>query len=266
MRSIAALIRVSWLTHTSYRLNVLFSLASMVALFIPVYLVANALQPVVARSIANEGEVYFGFLITGMAVMQLIMAGINGLPNAVSGGIRSGTLEALFATPTPLPYLLLGMMGYGFLWAVVRSILLIAGYAVVGGQIAFGSIPLAALILALTILAHVPVGLVAASMILVFRTSGPLIPAFLSATSLLGGVYYSTTVIPEIVRRLADFVPLTYGLRAFRRTLLSGEPLAAVIGDVSALAAIALVFLTLGSLLFAWSLRYARRAGSLAQY
>ena len=43
--------------------------------------------------------------------------------------------------------------------------------------------------------------------------------------SLLGGVYYSTSVIPEVVRPLASVVPLTYGLRALRRTLLSGEPL-----------------------------------------
>jgi ABC-2 type transport system permease protein len=266
MRSVLALIRVHWLTHTSYRMNLVFSVLSLAALFIPVYLVANALQPVVAESIADEGGVYFGFLITGMAVMQMVGASANGLPTAVSGGISSGTLEALFATPTPLPHLLAGMVGYGLIWAVLRGVILIAIFAVVGGGVAMGSIPLAALIMALLVVAHLPVGIVAASMILIFRTAGPIVPGVLSATSLLGGVYYSTTVIPEVVQPLAGVIPLTYGLRAFRRALLSGEPFAAVAADVTILAGFSVVLLAASLLLFAWSLRYAQRAGSLAQY
>ena len=51
MRKILALVRVYWLTHTSYRMNVVFSVLGLGALFVPVYLVANALQPVVEPSI-----------------------------------------------------------------------------------------------------------------------------------------------------------------------------------------------------------------------
>jgi ABC-2 type transport system permease protein len=266
MRGILALIRVSWLTHTSYRMNVVFSVLGLVALFIPVYLVSGALQPVVANSIQNEGGVYFGFLIAGLAVTQVANVAARGLPNSVSGGISSGTLEALFATPTPLPQLLVGMMGYDLLWAVVRATLLVVGFLIVGGSLAFAGLPLAAVILVLLVVAYSSVGIVAASMILVFRTSGPFVPGVLSAFSLLGGVYYSTSVIPSVVRPLAAFVPLTYGLRAFRKTLLSGDPFSAVARDISMLAVLAFVLLGASLLIFVWSLRYARRAGSLAQY
>lgn len=266
MRSIFALIRVSWLSFTSYRMNVVFSAVSLIVMFVPIYFVSGALQPVVEESIANEGGYYFGFLIAGMVVMQVIGAAMTGLPNAISGGIKSGTLEALFATPTPLPNLLVGLVGYALLWSTFRGTLLLAGLPLVGGDFAFSGIPAAALILVLTVLAHVPVGLAAASMILVFRTAGPLIPGTMAAISLLGGVYYSTSVIPDVVQPLAAFIPLTYGLRAFRRTLLSGEPVAAVMGDVAILAGMTVVLLAIGLAAFAWSLRYAQRAGSLAQY
>ena len=266
MRGILALIRVNWLTYTSYRMNVVFSMVSLVALFIPVYLVSGALQPVVARSIENEGGVYFGFLITGLAVTQVLNVAARGLPNSVLGGINSGTLEALFATPTPLPHLLVGMTGYGLLWALIRATLLVGGFLIVGGSLALAGLPVAAGILVLLVLAYFSVGVVAASMILVFRTSGPFLPGVLSAFSLLGGVYYSTSVIPSVVRPLAAFVPLTYGLRAFRRTLLSGDPFSAVARDVWILAVFAVVLLSVSLLIFVWSLRYARRAGSLAQY
>lgn len=266
MRSALALIRVSWLTHASYRLNVIFSMTGLVAFFVPVYFVADALQPVVADSIADEGEVYFGFLITGMVVLQVLSVAMSALPGAISGGISSGVLEALIATPTRLNRLLVGMVGYQTLWAIFKGFLLLVAFALVGGQVAVSGLPLALATLSLLFLAHFPLGLMAAAMILVFRTSGPLIPGLIAAFSLLGGVYYSTTVIPEVVRPLAGLIPITYGLRAFRRAFLSGEPFGAVAGDVVVLAVMAAVLMLAGVLAFRWALDYARRAGSLAQY
>jgi ABC-2 type transport system permease protein len=266
MRSVIALIRVHWLTFTSYRMNVVFSLAGLVAMLVPVYLVGRSLQPVVARSIAEEGGVYFGFLIAGLAMMQLVGMSIRALPNSISSGIGSGTLEALFATPTPLPELLAGMMGYGLLWAAFRAVLLMIGMAALGGPLAVDAIPLAAAILILTALAHLPIGVMMAAAVLVFRVTGPLVPALLGIFSLLGGVYYSTTVVPEVVRPLTSFIPLTYGLRAFRQSLLSGEPLHAVAGDLATLAIFIVILAALSVVTFAGALRYARRTGTLGQY
>ena len=266
MRSLIALVRVHWLTFTSDRMNVVISLAGLVALLVPVYLVGRSLQPVVAQSIANEGEVYFGFLIAGLAMMQLVGMSIRALPNAISSGIGSGTLEALFATPAPLPALLAGMMGYGLIWAAFRAIVLVIGMAVLGGPLSIDGIPLAAAILLLTVLAHLPIGVLMAAAVLVFRVTGPLVPALLGVFSLLGGVYYSTTVVPAVVRPLTSLVPLTYGLRAFRQTLLSGEPLRAVAGDVAMLVVFIVVLAALSAVTLAGALRYARRTGTLGQY
>ncbi len=266
MKSIIALIRIHWLTFTSYRMNVVFSLGGLLAMLVPVYLVSSSLQPVVAESIAGEGGAYFGFLVIGLAAMQLIGISVRGLPQAIAGGITSGTLESLFSTPTSLQQLLAGLTGYGILWAVIRSSLLIAGIALFGGTLFWTGVPLAALIVALLVLAHLPFGVLLASGTLVFRTTGPIGPALLGAFTLLGGVYYSTTVIPEVVRPLAALMPTTYGLRALRRVLLSGETLGAVAGDVAVLAVIGGVLLAISMVVFSWSLRYAKRSGTLAQY
>jgi hypothetical protein len=51
-----------------------------------------------------------------------------------------------------------------------------------------------------------------------------------------------------------------------RRALLSGEPLGTVAADVGVLATFAAVGLAVGFGAFVWALRYARRAGTLAQY
>lgn len=266
MSRILALVRVSWLTFVSYRMNLLFTLAGLAALFVPIYFVAPAIQSVAGPSIADEGGQYFGFVILGIAVMQVVNVSMRELPNAISGGISSGTLESLFATPTPLPVLLIGMVGHGMLWGVARCALLVAGFALTGGSLVVQAIPFAASMLLLLVLAHSSIGLLAAAMILLFRAAGPLVAGATIASSLLGGVYYSTGSIPESVRPLAGLVPLAHGLRAIRRTLLEGTPVSAVWGDVAALVALTVVLLAASLSLFAWSLRRARRAGSLSQY
>src|SRR5690606_1798317 len=103
-------------------------------------------------------------LVTGMAILQLVAASANAMPNSISGGIASGTLEALFATPTPLPQLLAGMSGFGILWAAARATLLVVAFAVVGGGLSLSHVPLAIVIAVLLVLAHLPIGIVAASM------------------------------------------------------------------------------------------------------
>jgi ABC-2 type transport system permease protein len=247
-------------------MNLVMSFVGLIATFVPIYFVSDALQPVVAESIADEGGVYFGFLIIGTAVLLAVNTSIQALPQAISSGITSGTLEALFATPGRLQELLVGMIGYDMLWASLKAVLLVVAFAAFGGPVIITGIPTATLVLVLLVLAHFAFGLVAASMILVLRTSGPLIPGLLGGFSLLGGVYYSTSVIPDAIRPLADFIPLTYGLRALRRSLLSGASLTAVASDILVLTGFAVGLLTAGALVFRLSLRFARRTGSLAQY
>ena len=46
MREIIALVRASWQTERSYRFNMVLSFVSLVSMIIPLYFIANALNPV----------------------------------------------------------------------------------------------------------------------------------------------------------------------------------------------------------------------------
>ena len=129
-----------------------------------------------------------------------------------------------------------------------------------------GSVALSLLILMLIILAYLPFGLLAAALQLAFRTAGPLPSAVLIASSLLGGVYYPTQVIPSWIQRVSEAVPLTYGLRALRETLLEGASFRAVMPDVATLVGFVLLLTALSLFALSEALHYARRSGTLAQY
>jgi ABC-type multidrug transport system permease subunit len=92
------------------------------------------------------------------------------------------------------------------------------------------------------------------------------VPAALTASALLGGVYYPTHVIPSWLEHLSTLVPLAPALRIVRRLLLQGAPVMDVRTDVALLAAQAAVLAAVGTLVLGTALRHARRAGTLGQY
>lgn len=266
MSRAAALARAGFLTDASYRVGMLVSLAGLVATTVPVYLLARAMQPLMAESIDAQGGEYFAFVLVGMMATYFVATACNALPGTVSSGVRTGTLEALLATPAPLPSLLGGLVAYPLLWTLLRAVVLLAAGAILGARFAWGGAAAGALILGLIVLAHLPFGLIGAALLLAFRTTGPLLQGVVVVSILLGGVYYPVEVVPEWIRPAAHAVPLGYGLRALRMALLEGAPVAALARDVAVLSAMAIGWMTIGAGALRLALRHARRAGTLAQY
>jgi len=266
MRSALALVRVSWLSALSYRVATLLSFAGLFASLIPIYLISGAVQEVAQESIVREGGNYLGFVIVGLAAVYILSTAVGAIPGAIAGSLGSGTFEALLVTRTSVPVILIGLAGYPLLQSTLRAGLLVVGGAVLGVEIAWRMMPAVAVILVLMIVAYASIGLVAAALVLVFRTSGPLITAVIAGSALLGGAYYSTTVVPGWLRALTDFVPLTYALRPIRQLLLGDAAWAEVVNDVSILTLIAVAALVVGSLSFSAALARARRTGTLSLY
>lgn len=266
MDRVLALALAQWKVATSYRLQTLLSFAGLAFTVVPLFFVSRAVEPVMANAIRDEGGSAFGFLLVGTAVIMLVTVALSTIPTALASGIGSGTLEALLSTPTPVPTLLAGLSAYPLLMATLRAVVLVASGALLGVALPLGGLPLAALILALILAAHLAIGLVSGALVLAFRTAGPLGRAVLVASSLLGGVYYPAHVVPSWLQQVSALLPLTYGLRALRQVLLQGASLTAVRGDLATLAAETALLAVVGATCFHLAFRSARRRGTLAQY
>ncbi|MDB4870323.1 MAG: type transporter [Gemmatimonadales bacterium] len=266
MREAWALIRSTWLTAASYRMAMLVSLFGLILVVLPIYFVANALQQTMQQTISAEAHQYFGFVVLGAVAFSLITSCCTALPGALDGAIGRGTFEVILGTPARISAICVGFMGYGVLWALLRGVILFGVAVLLGLSVVWKAVPLGVALLALTMLSYVGVGLLFAALILAFRTTGPLSSAVLTASMLLGGVYYPTQVIPSWIRDLGSVVPLTYGLRAIRQVVLRGDPLTAVARDVEILAAMTVLTLFSGIIAFSFALRHARRTGTLSSY
>lgn len=266
MASVLALLRAAWLSATSYRVATLLSLAGVAATVVPVYFIAGAVQDLAATSIQRESASYFAFIVVGIASVYIVSAATGSLATAMSSTIGNGTLEALLVTRTGIPALLAGLSAHASVQAALRAVVLLLTATLLGADIRWAMAPLAAAIAALTFIAYAGIGLVAAALVLLFRTSGPLITTVVGVSGLLGGAYYATTAVPGWLRQLTDFVPLTYGLRPARMLLLGNASLPEVTADVSLLVLMATASLLIGAVAFTLALRRARRDGTLSQY
>lgn len=266
MNRIVAFLRKDGLVAASYRMNMILSVASLLTLVVPMFFIAGALQPVVGGAIASEGGEYFAFVVAGMATYQLVIAAVGSLPTAVATGLRTGTFEVMLTTPTRLPTLLLGMVSYPLAWAALRAGAMLGAGALLGASYAFDRIAIVIVIWAAIAMAYVPFGILAGALLIVTRTTGPLPGAVLTASMLLGGVYYPTHVIPSWLQHLSDAVPLTYGLRSMRRVLAADVRVSEVAFDLGIVVLLAAVLTSISLVAFNLALARARRSGSLAHY
>lgn len=260
------MMRMEWITARSYRLRMLLSFVTLLLAVVPVYFIGRALDPTMAASISTEGSDYFGFLVLGVAVVPLVAAAAGTLPAAIASGIGTGTLETQLCTPIGLPALVAGLCGYSLAWGALRAALVVLLGVALGMHIAWSGLALGMVIVLLTVLAYLPVGLVAGALVLRFRTAAELPKLAVYASVFLGGVYYPTSVIPTWIRHLADVVPISFGLRALRRVLLQDASVSSVVGDVGALALSVAVTTVIGMYALRSALRHVRQAGTTGQY
>lgn len=266
MREARALIRAAWLTAASYRVAMIISVVGLAGVIVPLYFIANALQPVMAGPIAGESSEYFAFVIIGAITFSLVATSVTALPGALDGAIGRGTLEVILGTPARLPAVCAGLMGYPVIWALIRATILVAAALLLGTRVVWSGAAPAVGVLVMTMLCYVGISLVIAAPILVFRTAGPLTTGVLTGSMFLGGVYYPARVIPSWIRDVSDVMPLTYGLRAVRQLLLRGDGFAAVSRDVEILTLMTVISLAVGTAAFVGALALARRSGTLATY
>src|SRR5690606_11179973 len=266
MRSAFALTRATLLAALTYRTRMLLSLVGVIATIVPIYFVAGALQPVLESALRGEGEHYFAFLVVGTASLLFLTTTLGTLPGAIGSGIVTGTWEALLATPAPRWAILAGLSGYAMFWTALKCFVLFAVAVLLGAKFEWSGLLPTVLVLFLTLVPYVAVALVSAAGVLAWRTRTPLAQGVLLLSVFLGGVYYPTHLIPGWLESVADWVPLTHGLHASRKLLLEGAAIGDVIPELELLLLFAVVAALAGGLVFAGALRYARRAGTLAQY
>ncbi|MFQ5695537.1 MAG: ABC transporter permease [Terriglobia bacterium] len=266
-RKLVAFLRRDFLLATSYR----FALALQ---FVQI-LLFSAMAFFLARFLRQQGLVevtpfardYFSFVILGVAFFDYLGTALNTFSQALREGQLTATLESLLVTQTRLETVVLGSALYAFLATTVRvGVFLLVGTALFGLPLGEANWAAAFTLLLLSVAAFSALGILSACFILLFKRGNPFAWALLSASGLLGGVFYPVQALPDWMQTLARLLPLTYCLEGIRRALLAGAGLAELWPQTVALLLFAGLGLPAALLLFRVAVRRAKVTGTLAHY
>lgn len=263
-----AFLERDFLSEVSYRFGFFLQFGGAFLSALTWYVIAQLVEPSSLAAASLGGVDYFSFVLVGLAFYLYLQSSLGAFASKIRQEQLTGTLEALLSTPTSVPAIILCSSLWDFVVASFRVLLYLGIGALLGVRIAWGNSGAAVAVLALTIVSFSSIGILSASLILYFKRGDPINFLIVSAHTLLGGVLFPVELLGRWpwARRLSDLLPLTYALRAVRRTLLGGAPLSEVRGDLGMLVLFAAILLPASLVAFRFAMRKAREEGSLVHY
>ena len=185
-------------------------------------------SPLVVNSTPVIPGNYFDFIGPGLIMLLSMMAGLTALGSALSREKEEGTITAVMLSPIRTGSFLSGKM----LSQLVRS-LIQAGVVIILVILLFhmsfrGNILLTALILILGIFGFLGLGLLVTALTKDQETSQLLLNLVFFPMLFLSGVLYPLQELPKFIADIARFLPLTYGVSAFRQVIVFNASISAV--------------------------------------
>lgn len=229
------------------------------------YFVARFVDSPELRAALPQGTTYFAYSLVGFVFFDYLHAALDSFDRSLEEARDSGTLEPLLVTQVSLPLILVGSALYPFVVTTLR----IAVYLAWGA--ALFHFPLGAanwlsvfVVLLASLLAFSSLGIFSAAYLLLFKRGNPGKWFFLGVSSLVGGMLFPVSILPNWLQVIAYLNPVTYTLDAVRAALLGGATFSQIARALLILLLFAAVLLPSSVAAFSWALRRTKITGTLS--
>jgi ABC-2 type transport system permease protein len=180
--------------------------------------------PVTFESVESRDLGYIDFLVPGIVGMTVMQLGLFGVAFGFVQLKRTGALRRLFATPTSPAYFLSAQVASRLVLGYVQVAILI-GIGIWFGLQMFGSWLVLAVIIGLALLIFLAVGFGVAGWAKNEDQAAPVANLISLPMLFLSGVFFPRDAMPEFLRGITQFMPLTYVNEALRGVMNDGAGL-----------------------------------------
>jgi ABC-2 type transport system permease protein len=255
--------KADFLTTIRYRnamvgtvIGVLFQVATY-------YYLSRAIGP----GFRPDGVPAFAFLLIGIGISGYLHSATYSFVRSVREAQSSGTFEILMSSSTP-GTLVLMLMGISSSLAQLLELglYMFFGLALSGFRLDQANIAGALAIFALSLLVTVAIGLLCASVQIATQKSDSVVSWLGASAALAGGALFPISVLPGWLQSIARLNPLLYCLDGLRAALYKNASFSELSMPLLALGVGGLIALPLSLFLLEFTLRRARRSGSLGFY
>ncbi len=267
LRKLALLFRRDFAVASSYRLAFAIELFQALLGSASFYFLSRFIESPTLQKSLPAGSNYFSFALVGIAFFDYLSVALSTFDASLQEARQNGTLENLLVTQTSLPVILVGSSLYPFVLMSLRTAIYIGWGAVLFGFPLAGANWLgAALVLAASVLALSGLGILSASYLLIFKRGNPVNWAILGLSSVVGGMLYPISVLPNWLQFVARLTPVTYSLEGMRAAILGHASMRELLPSIAALLVFAIVLLPISFAIFSWALRRTKITGTLTHF
>jgi ABC-2 type transport system permease protein len=229
------------------------------------YYVARFVDSPQLRHALPQGNSYFAYSLVGFIFFDYLHAAVDTFDRSLVEARDSGTLEPLLVTQVSLPVIVVGSAIYPFAVTTLRIAVYLGWGAALFGFPLGGANWLSVLaMLVATLLAFSGLGIFSSAYLLLFKRGNPGKWFLLGVSSVVGGMLFPVSILPEWLQVIARLNPVTYALDGMRAALLDGTSFFGIARALLVLLLFAVVLLPSSMLAFSWALRRTKTTGTLS--
>ncbi len=238
------------------------SIAGQVLAF---YFMSKLIGPSKNFGFGGHASSYFDYVIVNLAFIEFQTVAIQSFQRAIRSDQMLGTLEAVLATPTGLPLIVLSSGLWAFALTVVEVAVYLGIASLLGLNLTHTNLATAGTFLVLTVACMSPVGVLSAASIMTFKQLGPTNWIANGLAMLLGGVLFPVSKLPLALQYVSWMLPITHALNGIRGAV-NGATVAQLAPDAIWMAGCAVLLLPISLVAFATAVRRAKIDGTLGHY
>ena len=208
---------------------------------------------------------YFDFIVVNLAFVRFQATAIQCFQTAIRDDQLAGTLEAIIATPTSLPIIILSRGLWAFTLTLMQVALFMILAVALGLNLTHVNILSAVVFTLLTIACMSPLGVMSAAGIMTFKQATGTGFVMGGLTQLLGGVLFPVSSLPLVMQDVSWLLPIRHALDGIRGAV-HGATLAQLAPDAIWLLIAAAVLLPISLSSFGRAVQRAKMDGTLGQY
>ena len=207
--------------------------------------------PLTFESVESRDLGYIDFLVPGIVGMTVMQLGLFGVAFGFVQLKRTGALRRLFATPTSPAYFLSAQVASRLVLGYMQVAILV-GIGILFGLQMFGSWLVLAVITGLALLIFLAVGFSVAGWAKNEDQAAPVANLISLPMLFLSGVFFPRDAMPEFLRSITQFMPLTYVNEALRGVMNEGSALTDLGPQLLGMGVWAVITFVIAVRLFKW--------------
>ena len=251
----------------SYRLSYFTELFFAFLLIFFLFFLSNSFNFAEESMYSRFKGDFFLYSITGFSIVNVMGQCYGSVINNLRESQSFGYIEEMYTSDNKFIFLCIAPVFYAFVKSSIRLIIIFGiSWYLAGSILNIFNLILLLVLCFITLIGFIGISLLGISIILVFKKGDYLSLIFIGGSFLISGAIYPNEVLPEILIKISEVLPLTHTLELTRDLLILENSSSLNYISMLKLISLSSLYLVCGYTVAIKSLKYARKKGIFSDY